>query len=81
MCKLHICELQKMLSKVLFLDLSTLYFTAVGAWVAHLVERAPIYRGSLLATAAAGLTPTCGHLLHAIPPLSPSFISSAVLYK
>ena len=50
-----------------------------GAWAAHLVEHAPIYRGLLLNAAAAGSTPTCGPLLHVIPhPLSP-FMSSAVL--
>ena len=40
------------------------------AWVAHLVERAPIHRGLLLDAAALGLTPTCDPLLHVIPPLS-----------
>ena len=42
-----------------------------GAWVAHLVERAPIYRGSVLDAAAAGSPPADGPLLHVIPPRSP----------
>ena len=45
----------------------------LGAWVAHLVEHAPIYRGSLLDAAAAGSTPTYVPLLHVIPPLSLPF--------
>ena len=36
----------------------------VGYWVAHLVESAPIYRGSVLATATVGSVPTCDPLLH-----------------
>ena len=31
-----------------------------GAWLAHLVEQAPIYRGLLLDAVAVGSTPTCG---------------------
>uniref|UniRef100_A0A8D0DDI8 PX domain-containing protein n=1 Tax=Sander lucioperca TaxID=283035 RepID=A0A8D0DDI8_SANLU len=31
----------------------------------------PMYRGLVLAAAAAGLIPTCDPLLHVIPPLSP----------
>ena len=54
--------------------LSTFYLKS-GAWVDHLVECAPIYRGVLLDAAAAGSTPTCGPLLHVIPPLSLSRLS------
>ena len=43
----------------------------LGARIAQLVEQAPIYRGLLLDAAAAGSTPTCGPLLHVIPPLAP----------
>ena len=32
-------------------------FKETGAWVAHLGERAPIYRGSVLDAAAAGSVP------------------------
>ena len=42
-----------------------------GAQIAQLVERAAIYRGLLLNAVVAGSTPTCGPLLHVIPPLSP----------
>ena len=54
----------------------------LGAWVARLVEHAPIYRSSLLDAAAAGLTPNCGRLLHVIP-LSPFFspFKSKLSYK
>ena len=47
----------------------------MGAWVAHLVERAPICRGSVLDAVARSSSLTCSHLLH----LSLLFLSTAVL--
>ena len=57
-----------------FLLPTWIYFQNIppqDAQIAQLVEREPIYRGLLLDPAGTGLTPTCGPLLHAIPPLPP----------
>ena len=51
----------------------------MGARIAQLVERAPTCRGLLLDAAGQGPTPTCGPLLHVIPPSLAPFMSSAVL--